>query len=187
MNEPKSLLPLRGNNWDELPSSPGVYWWYFPQKDLSRLKVAEFCDLSRLRLRSTTDGKVCLYHGLANNLAQRVKWHAAQKLTLECLKSGFISTLRLTLLALNDFDYSCAEEHINNFFNSLSISWQLTSTREEAEALERRELESEYHYPLNIQGNRRPEVKQYVKYIRARRKEYKVAIINKPVCATERC
>ncbi len=63
------------------------------------------CDVAQLRLRVAPDGKVCLYHGMANNLAERVEWHAAQKLTLKCLQSGFLSTFRFTLLALNDFDY----------------------------------------------------------------------------------
>jgi hypothetical protein len=88
MTVPQSLAVLPANGWSGVSSTPGVYWWYFPRIELDRLRVAKFCDVSRLQLRSATDGKVCLYHGMANSLAERVEWHAAQKLTLKCLRSG---------------------------------------------------------------------------------------------------
>src|SRR4029077_12307545 len=122
---------------------------------IDHLRVAELCDVARLRLRRAPDGKVCLYHGMAKNLAERVEWHAAQKLTLKCLQSGFLSTFRLTLLALNGFDYLGGSTQIDGFFDSLSIGWQAANSRDEAETLERSELQGTYHYPLNIQGNRR--------------------------------
>ena len=106
MTEPQPLSVLRENSWSDVPSSPGVYWWYFAPTELDRLRVSELCDVDQLRLRVAPDGKVCLYHGMANNLAERIEWHAAQKLSLKCLQSGFLSTFRFTLLALNDFDYS---------------------------------------------------------------------------------
>ena len=78
MTEPQPLLALRAKGWSGVPSSPGVYWWYFPRTELDRLRVAELCDVPRLQLRLALDGKVCLYHGMANNLAERLEWHAAQ-------------------------------------------------------------------------------------------------------------
>lgn len=152
MTEPQPLSVLRAKGWSGVPSSPGVYWWYFLRTELDRLRVAELCDVPRLQLRFATDGKVCLYHGMANNLAERVEWHAAQKLTLKCLESGFLSTFRFSLLALNDFDYLGGSPQIDDFFDSLSISWLAARTRDEAEALERLELQGTYHYPLNIPG-----------------------------------
>lgn len=173
MTEPQSLSTLRAKAWSEVPSLPGVYWWYFPPTELVRFRVAELCDVPRLQLRCAPDGKVCLYHGMANNLAERVEWHAAQKLTLKCLESGFLSTFRFTLLALNDFDYLGGSSQIDDFFDSLSIGWQAASSRSEAETLERSELQGTYHYPLNIQGNRRPELVAFVRHLKSTRSAYK--------------
>ena len=114
---------------------------------LTKCLLYELCEVPRLQLRLAPDGKVCLYHGMANNLAERVEWHAAQKLTLKCLESGYLSTFRFTLLALNDFDYLDGSSQIDDFFDSLSIAWQAADSRDEAEALERSELQSTYHYP----------------------------------------
>lgn len=74
MTQPQSLAALRANGWSGVPSTPGVYWWYFPQTELRHLRVAEFCDVSKLQLRSAPDGKVCLYHGMANSLALQSSW-----------------------------------------------------------------------------------------------------------------
>jgi len=173
MTDPHQLSALRAAGWSALPSSPGVYWWYFPRTALHQLRIAEHCDVSNLNLRSASDGKLCLYHGMANNLSQRAEWHAAQKLTQNNLRSGFLSTFRFTLLALNDFDYLRGSEQIDRFFDDLSIFWQATTTREEAERIERAELNGEYHYPLNIQGNKRPELLAFLRHVKSTRSAYK--------------
>jgi hypothetical protein len=173
MTEPQPLSVLRKNGWSGVPSSPGVYWWYFTRAELDRLPVSELCDVANLRLRVAPDGKVCLYHGMANDLAERIEWHAAQRLTLKCLQSGFLSTFRFTLLALNNFDYLGGSTQIDDYFDSLSVSWQAANSRGEAESLERSELQGTYHYPLNIQGNRRPELVALVRHLKATRSSYK--------------
>lgn len=173
MTKPQFLSVLRKSGWSGVPSSPGVYWWYFPLTALKRLRITELCDVAQLRLRRAPDGKVCLYHGMANNLAERVEWHAAQNLTLKCLQSGFLSTFRFTLLAMNEFDYLKGARQIDGFFDGLLVSWQATSTREEAEALERAELQGAYHYPLNIQGNKHVELLKYVRHLKSTRSSYK--------------
>lgn len=173
MNQPQLLSTIRNHKWSDLPTSPGVYWWYFPRVALDHFRISEFCDIEKLLLRAAPDGKVCLYHGLAKSLAQRVEWHADQKLTLSCMQTGFLSTFRFTLLALNDFDYSEAEAKINSYFDDLSVSWRATTTREEAEFVERGELNGEYHYPLNIQANRKPELLAYIRHLKSVRKAYK--------------
>lgn len=178
MTQPQRLSILRNHKWSNLPTSPGVYWWYFPHTALDHLRIAEFCDVKKLRLRTAPDGKVCLYHGLAKSLAQRVEWHAAQKLTLSCLQTGFLSTFRFTLLALNGFDYSEGEEKIDEYFDALSVSWRSTRTREEAESIECSELNGEYYYPLNIQANRRPELLAYIRHLKVLRSAYKKRYIN---------
>jgi len=177
VTEPHLLSALRGAAWSDIPSSPGVYWWFFPQTALDQLRIAELADVSMLRFRDSPDGKVCLYHGMANNLAERVAWHAAQKLSLGALQSGFLSTFRLTLLALNDFDYLQGAEQIDGFFDSLSVAWRVTGTREEADAMEHGELQGEYHYPLNIQGNRRQELVEFVRHLKSSRRAYKKRFI----------
>lgn len=150
-----------------------MYWWYFPGSALDQLGIAELSDVSKLRFRYAPDGKVCLYHGMAKNLADRVKWHAAQKLTLSALQSGFLSTFRFTLLALNNFDYLQGEKQIDNFFDGLSVAWRTATTRHEAEEMERAELQGDYHYPLNIQGNREPELDAFLRHLKLMRSAYK--------------
>jgi hypothetical protein len=150
-----------------------VYWWYFSPAAIDYLRIAELSDVSNLRLRHAPDGKVCLYHGMAKNLAERLEWHAAQKLTVSSLRSGFLSTFRFTLLALNDFDYLQGARQIDEFFDSLSVAWRAATTREEAEEMERAELQGEYHYPLNIRGNRRPELTAFVRHLKSTRSAYK--------------
>lgn len=159
--------------WSDLPSSPGVYWWYFPRTALDHLRVTELADVSKLRFRYAPDGRVCLYHGMANNLAERVKWHAAQKLTLSALLSGFLSTFRLTLLALNNFDYTQGAKQIDEYFDGLSVAWRAATTRDEAKEMERTELQDGYHYPLNIQGNRRPELGAFLRHLKRTRSSYR--------------
>ena len=150
-----------------------MYRWYFPQTALDHLCIAKLSDVSKLRLRHAPDGKVCLYHGMANNLAERVEWHAAQNLTLSSLRSGFLSTFRFTLLALNDFDYLQGVQQIDEYFDGLSVAWRAATTRAEAEQMEQAELQSEYHYPLNIQGNRRPELLAFIRHLKSSRSTYK--------------
>ncbi len=178
MTEPQLLSKLRENDWSNIPSAPGVYWWYFALPDLDRLRVSELCEVAKLKLRVAADGKVCLYHGMAKNLAQRIEWHADQKLTLKCLQSGFLSTFRFTLLALNDFDYLGGSTQINDFFDRLSVSWQAANSRDDAESEERKELHGSFHYPLNIQGNRRPELLALVRHLKDSRRAYKRRFLN---------
>ena len=186
MTEPQSLSVLRENGWSGVPPLPGVYWWYFTRTELDRLRISEFCDMAQLRLRAAPDGKVCLYHGMAKNLAERIEWHAAQKLTLKCLRSGFLSTFRFTLLALNDFDYLGGSNQIDDYFDSLSVSWQAANGRAEAESLERSELQGTHHYPLNIQGNRRPELVTLVRHLKITRSSYKRRFLNSSAQPTYR-
>jgi hypothetical protein len=173
MTEPVSLSELREKGWRGVPADPGVYWWFFPATFLQHFKIADFCLIDHLNLRVAPDGKVCLYHGLAGSLVGRVKWHAAQKLTVNNLRSGYLSTFRLTLLALNGFDYSTGTEFIDAFFDSLSVSWQATETRQAAEKLERAELDGDYHYPLNIAGNSSAELRSFLSHLKLARREYK--------------
>jgi hypothetical protein len=117
-----------------------VYWWYFPPDCLERFRIAELCDERSLTLQHSPSGRVCLYHGMAKTLSERVKWHAAQKLSLGALKSGFLSTFRLSLLALNDYDFLAGQREIDAFMDVLEIRWQTFPTAVEALSFEGREL-----------------------------------------------
>ena len=170
---PQSVFTLRARRWTDLPATPGVYWWYFSERDLDRFRISEYCQMAKLRLRRSQDGKLCLYHGMATNLAQRTAWHAEQKLTLGALKSGFLSTFRFTLLALNDFDYLAGRQEIDRFIDGLSLSWMPARSRAEAEAIEQLELTGEFHYPLNIKHNQSVELTKYIRFLGSIRKAYK--------------
>ena len=168
-----SICNLRDGGWKDVPRDPGVYWWYFPASCLDSLRIAEHCDVSSLSLRRTPDGKTCLYHGCASSLRQRVKWHAAQRLRPSALKSGFLSTFRFTLLSLNGFDYLSGESRLNGFMDELEIGWQAFPSKTDARAFEAKEIQGPYHYPLNIQENRRIELGVFRRHLKTARKEYK--------------
>jgi hypothetical protein len=169
----KPLAHLRAARWTTVPMAPGVYWWYFPEDCLETFRILEFCRQGILRLRHSQNGKVCLYHGMATSLAERVEWHSEQQLRMSALRSGFLSTFRFTLLALNDFDYSAGQGAIDAFMDLLDIEWEAFPTVEEAAAAEMRELLAGPHYPLNIQNNRKPELATYTRHLKTTRKAYK--------------
>jgi hypothetical protein len=156
-----------------VPTASGVYWWYFPQDCLGKFRISEFCRRDSLTLRHSEVGKVCLYHGMATSLAERVEWHAEQKLRMSALRSGFLSTFRFTLLALNDVDYMVGDRVIDAFFDTLDIEWVPYPTVADALAAEAHELLVGPHYPLNIQNNRKPELAHYTRYLKSVRKAYK--------------
>lgn len=173
----QSLKTLRRNQWRDVPEQSGIYRWYFPSSCLRKLSIADHCDPKSLMLRRSESGKVCLYVGIATSLRQRVKWHASQTLLASALRSGFLSTFRFTLLALNDIDYATGLQAINDFFDRLEIAWQTTPNLEAAKERESRELSGKYHFPLNIQGNKCPELREYVRFVKRRRKKYKRAML----------
>lgn len=161
-----------------VPTSPGVYWWYFPEECLERFCIRELCELSTLNLRRSHDGKVCMYHGMATNLRERIQWHAAQKLAMSALSSGFLSTFRLTVLALSDFEYGAGEREIDGFMDQLEVEWQTHESVTAAEAAETAELGGPYHYALNIQNNRRPELAAFSRYLQDTRRNYRARFLD---------
>ena len=110
---------------------------------------------------------------MAANLAERVAWHAEQNLTAGALRSGFLSTFRLTLLALNGFEYIAGRQEIDRFMDELFLAWVQAHSRTEAAAIESSELSGEFQYPLNISHNPCVELKQYIRFLSNVRKNYK--------------
>jgi len=170
---PFSIAALRARGWRDVPANPGAYRWYFPIESLEVLGITTHCDLDQLNLHKTGEGLVSLYFGIATNLSQRVIWHSAQKLKRSALKSGFLSTYRFSLLALTGTDYFSGEERINEFIDKLEISWIETTSKEDAERIEDAELAGNYHYPINIKGNHKPELAQFVQNLKLLRRNYK--------------
>ena len=111
-------------------------------------------------------------------MRQRIKWHAEQPLRQSALRSGFISTFRKTLLALNEIEYATGFEKINQFMDGLDLHWQVTPSLDAAKALETEELAGGYRFPLNIQGNKHAALKPFIRYLKQRRKEYKLSLIH---------
>jgi hypothetical protein len=111
---------------------------------------------------------------MAKSLSERIAWHAAQVLRPGALSSGFLSTFRLTLLALKDFDYARGSLEIDRFMDDLDVVWEALPSVESAAALEKKELtDGTFHYPLNIQENRHPELAAFVRHLKATRRSYK--------------
>jgi hypothetical protein len=108
-------------------------------------------------------------------LAVRIgPWHSAQKLTLSNLRSGFLSTFRLTLLALTQLPYdNKGAQKLNQFMDTLSVAWSPTKSYDDAEAIEFQELNGSFHYLLNISGNRCQELAKYREFLSGRRGAYK--------------
>lgn len=168
-----TLADLRAAKWRHVPDAPGVYWWYFPVDCLASFQIETYCPCTNLRLRRVADGRVCLYHGMAKNMRERVIWHSAQKLTASALRSGFLSTFRLTLLALKDFPYSASSKDIDQFMDGLAIAWHPTADVAAAHAAESAELRGTFHYPLNLSGNRRPQLTAFHQHLTSLRRTYK--------------
>ncbi len=169
---------LRARRWSDVSDQPGVYWWYFPEPCLDSFQITERCGADGLCLRRTAQRKVCLYHGMAKSLRQRIIWHSEQKLTLSALRSGFLSTFRFTLLALNGYDYSAGAQEIDRFMDQLSICGKLAATAIEAKSAEAEEIAGQYLYPLNLQGNHRPELVRFHQHLTSVRAAYKARHLN---------
>jgi hypothetical protein len=173
------LKALREENWRNIPASSGIYWWFFPESEIKDLKISTYCDPSDLRLEGV-GGNVCLYLGIAKNLRQRIKWHASQKLRPSALQSGYLSTFRLSLLALKDYSYDEAgERKINDYYDQLGVRWEATESKEDARELELSYIDGKFDYPINIQDNRRESLARFLRFLKDRRKEYRACWKNR--------
>lgn len=111
---------------------------------------------------------------MGKSLCQRIQWHAAQPLSISALRSGFLSTFRFTLLALNDFDYTAGDSEIDGFMDGLDVLWHSLPTVAAAKEQELKEFTTgPFHYPLNIQNNRHTELARFVCHLKELRRTYK--------------
>ena len=141
---------------------PGTYRWWFHEQCLKDL------DLSNTNLKSTTiDGELyfALYFGIAvkETIRQRLNWHINQNHSTSNMKSGTISTLRLSLCALllqNNLNKTIlnSESVVNSFIdNNCIVEWMpyALGTESQIRSDELYELAQSYWYPLNIQNNKK--------------------------------
>lgn len=160
---------------DGIGEEPGVYrWWVREEAAKKLLEPLPGVDFSKLQ-RRIVDGclHLALYFGIARHLRQRLNWHINQKHSPSTVESGFLSTLRQTIGALHGLPASMAESAVNDFMDSdCCLEFRHTSSREEAEEIERREISQNY-YPLNVQGNKGVE-KETVRALSHLRKKFKI-------------
>lgn len=171
--EPRSIEHLRQSDFEGIPDGPGVYWWYFPHRYLELLGIASYCDPDALQLRPAGNGKICLYVGIAKSLRERIEWHAAQHVNQSALRSGWLSTLRFSIMALAKLNYHSGDAEINCLMDELDVSWTSTQGVPEAETIESAELCGGFHFPLNIRDNCRPETARFIRHLQERRKAYR--------------
>jgi len=177
MTNTYAVSNLRQTNWSTVPKGSGYYRWYFPEPSLRPLGLETLPQQAELKLHLIEHNGMLyygFYFGIAKSLRERVTWHSAQPLKRSALKSGFLSTFRFSLLALLDLEYSeSGQRALDDFMNHLFIEWTETSTKAEAEAVERAELRGELTYPINLQGNKTPGARAYVRDLKQKRKQYK--------------
>ena len=175
MNNPTraKVATLRKQAWNDVPTSPGVYLWYFPPKQTTEFLQKLDLEAGDLNLQSK-GGKFPIYCGIAKNLRQRLAWHTSQRLSASALKSGYLSTLRLTLLALIDKPYFASETEIelNELLNNCLFEWRSTASKFIAETKEK-ELLTSGVFPLNIQKNAQPRLASSKRKLMKLRKSYK--------------
>ena len=142
---------------------PGTYRWWFHESCLKQLGLSHI-DSQKL-LSTTFQGKRyhALFFGIAakETIRQRLHWHINQKHTQSSFKSGYISTLRLTLCALllnpaSKPTLKQSEDVVNGYMDKYCVvEWcsYHNNAEDQIRADEKAELRS-YWYPLNIQGNK---------------------------------
>ena len=140
----------------EIPEGPGVYrWWFEEEGAKALLKALPEVDLSKVQSRMVDDKRwLALYFGISKDLRGRIRWHMTQHHTPLSVKTGYISTFRLSLSALLGLPATEAEEAVNRFMDEYCvIDYKPVENIEEANEIERKELSTKF-YPLNIANNR---------------------------------
>lgn len=153
---------------------PGVYRWWFP-RDLAEKLLKPLTGVGTKQIsKEIVDGEEywCLYLGIAKDLRQRIRWHACQKHSPSAVKHGFLSTLRQSISALLGLDQTMSAADVNDVLEKCYWDWCPTATKEEAEAIEKKQLISGY-FPINIQGNKNvdPAVIKQLKELRKKHKK----------------
>lgn len=156
----KEIRKLIGSGQLPVEERPGVYTWWFKESEaesiMRKLGLLNFMD--RLMVRKINgENYYALYFGIAggkSGLLGRIKWHVCQKHTASTVKSGYLSTLRKTICAINGCDMTKGESITNEVMDrNCYWEWWYTKNEEDAETIEKQELCTHY-YPLNIKDNK---------------------------------
>ena len=137
-----------------VPKSPGVYRWWFTEKDTQLLMKPFGNKLCWNRIvQRKIDGATyyALYAGISKDLLGRIKWHATQKHSASAVKSGYLSTLRQSVSALLGKDQSKSEKCVSALLEQCYWEWE---DMQNPEVWEKQELQQPgYYYPINLQHN----------------------------------
>ncbi|MGB3946615.1 MAG: hypothetical protein WBM13_01405 [Bacteroidia bacterium] len=164
------------NNRSMVNEVSGVYYWYIKTKSFKKI-FPELPDFIKNNPKQLTKDQeyVLVYVGIANNLRERLLWHLDQKHTLSAIRSGFLSTLRQSLSAIAFATMANCDKELNDFFEkNLLVKWVEHSSPRDEE----KKLLIKYILPLNIQGNKREELKESILELRRLRKKVKLESID---------
>lgn len=137
----------------EVEQRPGVYRWWFPQKQgellFTRIEHNNLLKKEKIQVRIIQkEYYLGLYYGISSNINRRIRWH---------IRGPFkSSTLRRTLRAIiaPEADDCTAEQFVNQVIDKCFLEWDYTNTTKDAEQLETKELtQTAIAYPLNISKN----------------------------------
>ena len=134
------VADLKGNWSKYVLESPGVYRWWFPEKEV--LNILNSCDICKKRIQyRNIDGQyyVALYFGESENLRTRFKNHINGPNSNSTLRR----TLANHLAKLNTKD-------IDSLLKKCYLEWLYLCKKCVAQSIEASELASPFHYyPFN--------------------------------------
>ena len=182
-----AIMAKRLRNTKELATVPGNlpgwYRWWANDEALRALLGDHFEQLSTLLTKGTSGGlkgHSCVYVGVAvkESIRARLNWHINQKHSHGSVKHGILSTLRQSIASLVGKDQG-DEGATNRLINLLTVEYfsvklaiKSSKAKKHIDQMELQELTTKI-LPLNIQCNRRPEIAEFKKHLRAARKSAK--------------
>ena len=173
----ESAYNLRRNRLANVPNQPGCYKWWFRRDGaellLRNVPCINWGDIQTQTINGST--YYALYFGIATkSLNQRLDWHINQQHTPSQIKSGTISTLRITIGSLLGIPASQSQQSVNNFMDTYCyVEYDVKPSSEVARDEEWEELNLSNYYPVNLQenGNSDKETKDYIKEQRSKFKK----------------
>jgi len=168
-------------NLQKIPNDkPGWYRWWAPIKVLEKLRITQNY-LEILKKRKLSDEYFfCIYVGIAvkESIRARLNWHVNQHHSKSAVQSGTLSTFRQSissLIAENQFDEDATNQLIDMLivdYCAMDYTIKSDKAKIEIERIEKEELsrDSNYILPLNIQGNKKDVIKQYLTDLKKVRK-----------------
>ena len=161
---------------------PGWYRWWAPRQAL-KLLLGDFYDELvpiMTRGKDELEGLSSIYVGVAINesIRKRLDWHINQKHTPGNIKHGTLSTLRQSISSLvgksqqdeeatNDLIDLCMVE-----IHPVQLNIKSGVARKDIRLIEDEIIQGDI-LPLNISKNHHPQISDFKKYLKAKRKKAK--------------